>query len=52
MTTRAQVHRLRAVALRALEAYPIEVARLRLLYHGFNTTFRVDASDGLSLIHI
>lgn len=46
LSTRAQVHRLRGLALRALEHYPIEVVRLRLLEHGFNTTFRVDAADG------
>ena len=46
LSTRAQVHRLRQLALRALERYPIEVARLRLLEHGFNTTFRVDAVGG------
>lgn len=46
MTQRAQVHRLRVVALRALERYPIEIRRLRLQEHGFNTTFRVDAADG------
>ena len=45
MTTRAQVHRLRRLALRALDEYPIEVDRVRLLEHGFNTTFRVDATD-------
>lgn len=46
LSTRAQVHRLRQLALRALDRYPIDVARLRLLEHGFNTTFRVDAADG------
>ncbi len=38
--------RLRPVALAALAHYPVEVARLRLLNHGFNTTFRVDTTDG------
>lgn len=45
-STRSQVARLRRVAERALEAYPFEVARMRLLLHGYNTTFRVDTADG------
>lgn len=43
---RAQVHRLRQVALEAIDAYPFEVRRLRLLLHAYNTTFRVDTTDG------
>lgn len=43
---RAQVHRLRQVALAALEHYPFEVSRLRLLLHAYNTSFRVDTVDG------
>lgn len=35
--------RLRGVARAALAQYPLEVRRLRLVNHGFNTTFRVDA---------
>ena len=46
LTSRAQSTRLRRTALDALQQYPIEVARLRLLNHGFNTTFRVDTTDG------
>ncbi|WP_221088057.1 phosphotransferase enzyme family protein [Deinococcus aquaedulcis] len=42
----AQVARLRASAQAALQAYPLEVRRLRLLNHGFNTTFRVDTTSG------
>lgn len=49
MTSRAQVHRLRRTAVDALAQYPIEVARLRLLNHGFNTTFRIDTVDGQCL---
>lgn len=45
-STRSQVARLRRVAERALEAYPVDTARLRLLLHGYNTTFRVDTTDG------
>jgi Ser/Thr protein kinase RdoA (MazF antagonist) len=46
LSTRAQVARLRVTALEALRAYPFEVAGLKLLNHGFNTTFRVDTTDG------
>ncbi len=46
LSTRAQVSRLRRVAQSALERYPVEVRRLRLLNHDFNTTFRVDTTDG------
>ncbi|MDW3212425.1 MAG: phosphotransferase [Ilumatobacteraceae bacterium] len=46
LTMRAQVHRLRQVALAATDAYPFEVRRLRLLLHAYNTTFRVDTTDG------
>jgi Ser/Thr protein kinase RdoA (MazF antagonist) len=41
----AQVRRLRAVALRAVEAYGLRSPRLRLINHGFNATFRVDADS-------
>lgn len=43
---RAQVGRLRPVAHAALTHYGLEVRSLRLLNHGFNTTFRVDTADG------
>lgn len=46
LTGRRQVARLRETALSALRAYPFQVRRLRLLNHGFNTTFRVDTQDG------
>jgi Ser/Thr protein kinase RdoA (MazF antagonist) len=46
LTTRQQVNKLRAVALEALRAYPLEVERLSLLSHGFNTIFRVDDARG------
>jgi Ser/Thr protein kinase RdoA (MazF antagonist) len=45
LSARSQVVRLRAAAFEALTAYPLEVARLRLVYHGYNTTFRVDTTD-------
>lgn len=46
LTTRAQAARMRRVALAGLADYDLEVARMRLVWHDFNTTFRVDASDG------
>jgi len=46
LSTPAQVARMRRTAFAALADYPLEVARLRLLNHGFNTTFRVDTTDG------
>jgi Ser/Thr protein kinase RdoA (MazF antagonist) len=46
LSARAQVGRLRTAAFEALQSYPVSVARLRLVYHGFNTTFRVDTTDG------
>ena len=46
LTSGQQVHQLRAVALEALRAYPLEVNRLSLLSHGFNTIFRVDDARG------
>ncbi len=45
-TARGQVARLRPVAVEALHRYGIEVAGLRLLNHGFNTTFWVDTVAG------
>jgi Ser/Thr protein kinase RdoA (MazF antagonist) len=46
LSTRAQVARLRRLAEEALSRYPMEVHSLRLLQHGFNTTFRVDTEAG------
>ena len=46
LSDRAQVRRLRAVALEALQQYPLEPDRLRLLQHDFNTTFRLDTVSG------
>ncbi len=44
-SVRGQVARLRPTAFAALAHYPIEVESIRLLNHGFNTTFRVDTVD-------
>lgn len=46
MSQRAQVARLRPLAHAALRAYGLEVGALRLLHHGFNTTFRVETVQG------
>lgn len=46
LSTRAQVQRLRSTAFEALAQFPIDVARLRLISHGYNTTFRVDTTGG------
>lgn len=46
LSDRAQVGRLRAAAVEALAAYPVEPVRLRLLRHDYNTTFRLDTAGG------
>lgn len=46
LSTRRQVALAREAAGRALASYPVEPVCLRLLNHGFNTTFRVDCADG------
>src|SRR5689334_8273934 len=46
LSPQRQVGRMRNVASTALAAYDLPVARLRLLKHRHNTTFRVDAVDG------
>jgi len=49
LSKRAQVSRMRSVALEALRAFPVSVERLTLLEHGFNTTFRIDTTEGTKL---
>jgi len=49
LSKRAQVSRMRAVAVEALRSFPVSVGRLTLLEHGFNTTFRIDTTDGTKL---
>lgn len=46
VTSRTQVRRLRELARTALPEWGLEGAELRLLNHGYNTTFRVDTLDG------
>jgi Ser/Thr protein kinase RdoA (MazF antagonist) len=46
LSTRAQVARLKPIGMRFCDLFGIEGARLRLLNHGFNTTFGVVSSFG------
>ncbi|MBX3119594.1 MAG: phosphotransferase [Fimbriimonadaceae bacterium] len=43
---RGQVSRLKSTALDLLAQYPVDIRELKLINHGFNTTFAVSASDG------
>lgn len=49
---RAQVARLRQVALAALEHYPLPEGRLTFVTHGENTTFRHDSPAGPHLVRV
>jgi Ser/Thr protein kinase RdoA (MazF antagonist) len=49
LSQRAQVLRMRSVAVEALMHLPVSASRLTLLEHGFNTTFRIDTTDGTKL---
>ncbi len=44
LSNRQQVARMRHLAVRALDAYPLSDPELRFVAHGENTTFRVDAT--------
>ena len=44
LSNRQQVARMRHLAVRALDAYPLADPELRFVAHGENTTFRVDAT--------
>ncbi len=46
LSTRQQIYQLRRAATEVLAHWPIEVARLRLLNHDYNTTFRVETPAG------
>jgi Ser/Thr protein kinase RdoA (MazF antagonist) len=48
LTKLGRARRLREVAWQALEAYDLDVARVRLVNNESNCTFRVDAADGSS----
>jgi Ser/Thr protein kinase RdoA (MazF antagonist) len=43
---RAQIVRLRKLALQSVALYPIRVHALHFIHHGENTTFRVEAHNG------
>jgi Ser/Thr protein kinase RdoA (MazF antagonist) len=49
---RAQVGRLRRVALAALDRYPLPDGRLTFVTHGENTTFRHDNAAGRYLVRV
>ena len=49
---RAQVARLRRVALAALDHYPLPEGRLTFVTHGENTTFRHDSTAGRHLVRV
>jgi Ser/Thr protein kinase RdoA (MazF antagonist) len=46
VTARTQVNRLRELARSALPSWGLEDASLSLLFHGYNTTFRVETTGG------
>lgn len=46
LTHSGQVRRLRALALNALQQYPLELRGVRLIQHAYNTIFRLDTVDG------
>ena len=51
-THRAQIARLRRLAIKAMADYDIEEPRLELVAHGENTTFRVTSSAGEYLLRV
>lgn len=46
LTRRAQLHRMRDAAGRALRDWGLDTSSVRVLSHDYNTTLRVDAPDG------
>jgi Ser/Thr protein kinase RdoA (MazF antagonist) len=52
VSKRAQVARIRRIALRALVDYPVAQPRLSFIAHGENTTFRVDTGDARFLLRV
>ncbi len=46
LTTKGRARRVRAMALKALEQYDLDVTRLRLLADSFNIIYRADTADG------
>ena len=49
---RAQLARLRRVAVAALDRYPLPDGRLTFVDHGENTTFRHDSAAGRHLVRV
>ena len=49
---RAQIARMRRVALAALDRYPLPDGRLTFVAHGENTTFRHDGAAGRYLVRV
>jgi Ser/Thr protein kinase RdoA (MazF antagonist) len=45
-THRGQLAVLRPTATAALRRFPVEPVRVRVINHGYNTTYRVDTADG------
>ena len=52
LTRRAQLAKLRQVAMAALRRYPLADGRLTFVAHGENTTFRHDDGDGGHLVRV
>ena len=52
LSRRAQIARLRQVALVALGRYPLPEGRLEFVSHGENTTFRHDSTAGRHLVRV
>jgi Ser/Thr protein kinase RdoA (MazF antagonist) len=52
LSRRAQVTRLRRVAIAALRLFPLPVGRLTFVDHGENTTFRHDSAAGRYLVRV
>ena len=52
LTRRAEVARLRQVAVAALARYPLAGGRLTFVDHGENTTFRHHGADGSHLVRV
>lgn len=52
LTRRAQIARLRHVAVAALGHFPLAAGRLTFITHGENTTFRHDGANGSHLVRV
>jgi len=50
LTEHGQARRLRRLALNALQIYPLNVARVRLITNDMNGIFRVDTGDGCKFV--